>query len=88
MSEKYRVQVYLVGFDPERAPELKSLLKIYHNSQGSIYFKSVLRRAHEGERVMIYESNADIDAIRFAQSMLRGGAEIEIDGLEEDEEEF
>jgi hypothetical protein len=83
MAEKYRVQVFLVGFDKDRAPELKSMLKIYHNSQGQAWLKEVLRRAWEGERVLIYETNNDVDATRMAQSLLHAGAQIEIDGLQE-----
>ncbi len=57
MPEKYRVKVYLCGFDTERANELKSILQIYNRPQGQSFFKDVLRRAHAGERVLIYESN-------------------------------
>jgi len=88
MTEKYRVKVLLVGFDEDRAPELKQILKLYHNSQGNAFFKNVLRRAWDGERVEIYETNNDIDAIRMAQAIIRGGGQVEIDGLQEDEPEF
>ncbi len=88
MPQKYRVQVYLVGFDKDRATELKSILKIYHNSRGEAFFKDCLRRAFDGERVMIYESNNDVDSVRVAQAYARGGAQIEIDGLEEEQDPF
>jgi hypothetical protein len=87
-AEKYRVQVYIVGFDKERAPELKSILKIYNRDRGNEYFKSVLRRAWEGERVLVHETNDDTDAMRMAAALSRGGARIELDGLTEDESEF
>ena len=88
MSSQYRVHVFLVGFDESRASELLSILKIYHNSQGNEFFKEVLRRAHASERVVIYETNNDIDAMRVAQSFLRAGARIEVDGLAEEEAPF
>lgn len=86
--DKYRVQVYLVGFDKERAPELKSILKIYNRDKGNEFFKSVLKRAWEGERVLIHETNNDTDAMRMAQALFRGGAKLEIDGLQEEEDDF
>jgi hypothetical protein len=86
MSENYRVKVYLAGFDKDRAAELKSILKIHHNSQGNEWFKSVLRRAADGERVLVYETNNDTDAMRVGQSYARGGAHVEVDGLQEAEE--
>ena len=88
MSDQYRVKVLLVGFDEDRAPELKQILKLYHNSRGNTYFKNVLRRAHEGERVVIYETNDDVNAIRMAQAIYRAGGHLELDGLKEDEPEF
>jgi hypothetical protein len=88
MSQQYRVKVFLVGFDVERANELKSMLKIYHNSQGEVFFKDCLRRAHDGERVLVYESNSDSDAMRVGRAIANGGAQIEVDGLTEEEEPF
>jgi hypothetical protein len=87
-SEKYRVQVYLVGFDKERAPELKSILKIYKRDKGNEYLQTTLKRAWEGQRVLVHETNDDTDAMRFAGALFRGGARIEIDGLHEDKPEF
>ena len=88
MSQQYRVKVFLCGFDEGRASELKSILKIYHNSQGEAFFRDALKRAHEGERVQIYETNNDVDAHRVAQAYLRGGAAIQIDGLEDKDSIF
>jgi hypothetical protein len=83
MPQDYRVKVFMVGFDVERASELKQILKIYHNSQGQEYFKDLLRRCHDGERVQIYETNDDTDAKRISIAFSRAGAAIEFDGLQE-----
>lgn len=88
MTQGYRVQVFIVGFDKDRANELKMILKIYHNSQGNDWFKSVLRRADAGERVLVYETNSDADAMRAGGAYARGGAHVEVDGLAEQEEAF
>ena len=88
MTDKYRVEVYLVDFDEDRAPELKELLKIYHPSLGKETLRGTLRKAHEGERVLVYTSNDDTDALRVSQALTRGGAMLEIDNLQEDQGEF
>ncbi|MCA9565001.1 MAG: hypothetical protein KC561_16000 [Myxococcales bacterium] len=85
MSQNYRVKVFLCGVAKDRASELRSTLKIYKPKEGNEYFKDVLRRAHSGERVLIYESNSDVDAMRLAHAMLRSGAQIEVDGLAGDD---
>ena len=87
-ADKYRVQVYLTGFDKDRASELKSILKIYNRDKGNAFFKSVLRRAWEGEKVLLHQTNDDTDAKRMAIALLRGGGQVAIDGLQEEEDEF
>lgn len=85
-SETYRVHVYLVGLDKDRASELRSILQIYNKSQGRVWFKDVLQRAYKGERVPIYHTNDDLDAKRFGMALLRAGGQVEIDGLVEEED--
>ena len=88
MAHGYRVEVFLAGFDKSRAGELKQILKIYHNSQGNDWFKSVLKRANDGQRVLIYETNNDADALRVGQAFVRAGGQVEVDGLPTEEEVF
>jgi|GEM_PF-4404779 len=88
MTDRYRVEVFLVGFDEDRAPELKQLVRIYNPSLGAETLRGMLRKVHEGERVLVYSSNNDTDAIRVAQALARGGANIEIDNLQDEEAEF
>lgn len=88
MTHGYRVEVFLSGFDPSRAGELKQILKIYHNSQGNDWFKSVLKRTAGGERVLIYETNSETDAMRVGQAFVRAGGNVEVDGLQPEEKEF
>ena len=88
MTNQYRVKVMLVDFDGERAAELKSTLKIFHNSQGNLFFKEMLHEVKEGKHRLVYESNNDIDAMRVARTIARAGGRIGIDGLKEDEDEF
>ena len=88
MTAKYRVEVFLVGFDEDRAPELKQIIGIYHRDLGADKLRGMLRKAHGGERVLVYTSNNDTDAIRVAQALARGGGRIEIDNLEDEEAEF
>ena len=88
MEEQYRVEVYLVDFDKDQASELKEILKIYHRDKGKEYLKKVLRRVKGGERVPVYSSNDDTDALRVCQTLKRAGAKLEVDNLKEEEEEF
>lgn len=88
MVQKYRVEVFLVGFDEGRAPEMKQLIQIYQPALGAETLRGILRKVHEGERVLVYSSNNDTDAIRVAQALARGGAKIEIDNLQDEEAEF
>ncbi len=88
MSQSYRVSVFITGFDVSRASELKEMLKIHNSNQGTNWFKDVLRRANDGERVQVYQTNSDADAMRVGGAYARAGAEVEVDGLPDEEEEF
>lgn len=88
MTHGYRVEVFLSGFDKSRAGELKQILKIYHNSQGNEWFKKVLKQTANGERVLIYETNSEADAMRVGHAFVRAGGQVEVDGLQPEEDEF
>jgi hypothetical protein len=88
MRSAYRVQVYLTGVDEERAGLLReSLARILHGL-GPKSLKAVLRRAHGGERVLVYESNDDRDALAVVQSLESAGGTVACEGLRGPEEPF
>ena len=88
MSQEYRVHVYLVDFDKTRAAELTQILKLYHNSQGAQWFRTLLRGVAEGEAQEVYETNSDDDARRVGLSIMRAGGQLRLDGLNDAPEAF
>ena len=88
MKSNFRVQVYMVGVDKDRAKQLRKTLRFFVRGAGRETKRDMMRRAHEGERVLVYETNDDEDAKRAAQSISDGGATVEIDGLKPPEEPF
>lgn len=88
MTSTYRVQVYLTGLDKERARQLRESLARVLTGAGPKPLKAVMRRAYDGERVLVYESNDDSDALAVAQSLESAGGTVECEGLREPEELF
>ena len=88
MKAKFRVQVYMVGVDKERAKQLRKTLSYFTRGIGRAAMTDMMKRAHGGERVLVYETNNDDDAKQAAQSISDGGAQVEIVGLTPKEELF
>ncbi|MBN1944507.1 MAG: hypothetical protein JW797_02475 [Bradymonadales bacterium] len=88
MNEAYRVHVFLTGVDEEKARQLREVLGRYLKGAGPTILRQIMRRAHAGERVLVYESNSDQDAQAMAEDLMGHGATIEIEGLLPPEEPF
>lgn len=81
MSGKYRVRVFMVGIDPERAKDLREVLGRVVKGAGKQSLRDLMRKAHQGDRVLIYETNDDDNAQEVKRIVEGGGATVEIDGL-------
>lgn len=81
MEPVFRVQLYLVGIKPDQARPLRRMLARVMIGVGKAELKRTLRRAHEGERVLIYQTNSDKDAESWAHQLKGCGATIEIEGI-------
>lgn len=86
MTNQYQVKVFLCDFDVSRAAEMKVTLKIYHNSQGNLFFKELLRQVKAGEPRLVYETNNETDAKQVANTLARIGGSVMIEGLKEEDE--
>ena len=88
MKSTFRVQVYMVGVDKDRAKQLRKTLRFFVPGAGKEAKRDMMRRADQGERVLVYQTNDDEDAKQAAQSISDGGATVEVDGLKPPEEPF
>lgn len=88
MDRTYRVKVYLTAVDRDRARQLREVLGRYLKKAGKEPLRDLMRRAHEGERVLLYESNDDKNAQVVADDVSAHGGTVEIEGLRPPEEPF
>ena len=88
MSADYRVKVFMVGVDIELARQLRDALGQVIRGAGKAELKKLMRRAHEGERILVYQSNDDNDAKDVAAKVEGAGAKVVIEGLKPPEDPF
>jgi hypothetical protein len=80
-DQGYRVHVYMTAVDKQRAAQLREALGRVLTRAGKEPLRDLMRRAHGGERILVYRTNDDRDALAIGQSLTNAGATIEIDGL-------
>ena len=88
MSEQYRIQVFMTYVDRDQARLVREALSRIVKGSGKEQQRDIMRRAHGGERVLVYQSNLDADAEDVALRLKNAGAKVEIEGLSEPEEIF
>jgi hypothetical protein len=84
----YRIHIYLVGLDKDRAKELRYVMHDFVRGAGKTLLRDMMRRAHEGEKVLVYQTNDDKDAEAVTRALKRAGAQLEVAGLRGEEEPF
>lgn len=84
----YRVQIFMTGLDKDRAKELRYVLHDYVKGAGNAILRDMMKRAFEGERVLVYQTNNDNDAEAVVRALTRAGAALEVEGLRSDEQPF
>lgn len=88
MESEYRVHVYMTGLDKELVNELRKRLGRYVKGAGRAQLNEMMRRAYRGERVLVYSTNNDDDALTVKRDIEGGGAVATVEGLREEEDIF
>jgi hypothetical protein len=88
MSSNYRVTVFLTAVDKERVVQLREVLQRIIKGAGKEPLREIMRRAHGGERMRVYQTNNDKNALEVAQSLIAAGAGVAVEGLKPPEDAF
>jgi hypothetical protein len=88
MKGNFQFRVYMVDVDKDRAKALRLVLGKVIRGAGRKALNDMMRAAHNGERVLVYETNDEKDAKARAANIADGGCTTEVEDLREPEQPF